>query len=175
MSKDLLALSPPWDTLWKKFVNTFGCDPAVTVDKLDTSQPKLYTIPIVVDDEKKGTALATLIRSKFPMGNITVVTAVKNSKGQAWAPIIIHDADETVAVFKTAFKGNTLFVNAAKRGPFNDVFIIMTKSIVQFFNDDMSDYYYNFNGVTAQVLSELIWQQYANNTITCLTSTAADK
>ena len=169
MSQTFLKLSPPWDTLWKKFVNTFGCDPAVTVGDLDTSQPTLYVIPIVVDDEKKGTALATVIRSKFPMGNITVVTAVKNSKGQVWAPIIIHDEDETVAVFKAALTGNSLFVDAIKR---SDVFIIMTKSIVQFFNDNSMDYYGNLNSVTAQVLSELIWPQYANNKITCLTSTA---
>ena len=175
MSQTFLKLSPPWYTLWNKFVNTFGCDPAVTVGDLDTSQPTLYVIPIVVDDEKKGTALATVIRSKFPMGNITVVTAVKNSKGQVWAPIIIHDEDETVAVFKAALTGNPLFVDAIKRvTPIvgSDVFIITTKSIVQFFNDDLSDYYGNFNGVTAQVLSELIWPQYANNKITCLTSTA---
>ena len=170
-----LKLSPPWITLWNKFVNTFGCDPAVKVGKLDTSQTALYTIPIVVDDKSKGTALATVIRSKFPMGNITVVTAVQNSNGVAWAPIIIQSEDETVAVFKAALTGNPLFVDAVKRAAppnFPDVFIIMTKSIVQFYNDDLTDYYFNFNGVTAQVLSELVWPQYANNKITLLTSTA---
>ena len=158
-------------------MNTFGCDPAVIVDDLVASQPTLYTIPIVVDDEKKGTALATVIRSKFPIGNITVVTTVKNSKGEAWAPNIIHDEDETVAVFKAALTGNPLFVDAVKKAtpPFgSDVFIIMTKSIVQFFNDNLTDFYGNFNGVTAQVLSELIWAQYVNNTVICLTSTATN-
>ena len=170
--KDVLTLNPGSITLWNKFVHTIGCDPAVTVKDIEISQHKLHTLPIVVDDEKKGTALATVIRSKFT-SNVTVRTAVRNSKGQDWAPIIVHDEDQTMDVLKAAFTGNPLFVEVAKRAVlpgYSYVFVIMTKSIVQFFNDDLSDYYYNFNGVTAQVLSELIWQQYANNTITCLTS-----
>ena len=176
MSQSFLRLSPPWDTLWNKFVFTFGCDPDVTVKELNTSQDTIYIIPIVVNDEKKGTALATVIRSKFPMGNITVLTSVENCKGDKWAPINIQNEDETVAVLKAALTGNPLFVDAVIRvlpmSAIKDVFIIMTKSIVQFYNDDLSDYYGNFNGITAQVLSELIWQQYANNKVTCLTSTA---
>ena len=66
MAQTGVDLSPPWYTVWNKFVHTFGCDPAVTVGQLDTSQEKSYTIPIVVDDKKKGTALATI--SVLPNG-----------------------------------------------------------------------------------------------------------
>ena len=62
-------LSPPWYTLQKKFKNTFGCDPAVTVKDLDTSTSPIMVVPIIVNDQKKGTALRTLIPATFPMGN----------------------------------------------------------------------------------------------------------
>ena len=170
-------LSPPWYTLWNKFKHTFGLpDPAVSIGPLDTSHERLYIIPIVVDDNKKGTALATIIRSKFPMGNINVVPVVKNSKGEIWAPANIYTEDQLVEVVKGALSGNSLFSAALKKAmppPFSslkDVFIIMPKSIIQFYNDDLSYYYSNFNGMATTVLSELINGTYANNKISLLTS-----
>ena len=60
-------VSPPWYTLWNKLKYTFGCDPAVTVKDLDTSESPKMVVPIIVNDEKKGTALRTIMRANFPM------------------------------------------------------------------------------------------------------------
>ena len=41
----------------------------------------------------------------------------------------------------------------------------MRKEVVQFPNDDMSEFYGNFNGVAAQVVSDLIVGSYVNDTV----------
>ena len=172
-----LALSPPWFTLQKKFANTFGCDPAVTVGDLDTSNKHAYVLPIVVDDKNKGTSLRTIIRAHFPMGNINVATVVKNSKGELWEAILIASDKQLQEVITAAFTGNPLFVESKQKQPLPgfpivQVGLIMTKTIVQFFNDDLSDFYNNFNGVTAEVVSDLIYMSYVNDTVQILMGTA---
>ena len=172
-----LALSPPWFTLQRKFANTFGCDPAVTVGDLDTSNKHAYVLPIVVDDKNKGTALRTIIRAHFPMGNINVATVVKNSKGELWEAIVIASDKQLQEVITAAFTGNPLFVESKQKQPppgfpIVQVGLIMTKTIVQFFNDDLSDFYNNFNGVTAEVVSDLIYMSYVNDTVQILMGTA---
>lgn len=174
MTAKSVELSPPWYTLQKKFANTFGCDPAVTVGELDTSKNP-YVLPIVVDEEKKGTSLRTIIPVNFPMGNINVVTTVKNSKGSCWEAIIVENEKQLLEVITAAFTGNPLFVEAKPSvlpPNFQRVGLIMTKTVVQFFNDDLSDFYSNFNGVTAHVVADLIRMTYVNNTVYIVMGTA---
>ena len=158
-------LSPPWYTLQKKFKNTFGCDPAVTVKDLDTSTSPIMVVPIIVNDQKKGTALRTLIPATFPMGKVIVNTEVKNSKGVSWQGLIIKNEKQLRDVITDAYSGNPLFVEAKAREPIPgfpiQVGLIMTKTVVQFFNDYLTDYYSNFNGVTAEVMSDLINKSFA--------------
>lgn len=171
------ALSPPWFTLQKMFANTFGCDPAVTIGELDTSKNP-YVLPIVVNDEKKGMALRTIIPANFPMGNINVITIVKNCNGISWQGIDIENEKQLVEVIKAAFTGNPLFVAAIPRvlpPDFQQVGLIITKTVVQFFNDNLADFYSNFNGVAADVIAGLIHMTYVKNTVSIVMGTAENK
>ena len=165
---------PPWYTLQKKIANTFGCDPAVTVCYLETSNDgRLHTLPIVVDDRNKGTALRTIIRANFPMGNTNVATVVKNSKGELWKAIHVASGKQLQTVITAAFRRNPLFVESKPRFCSHLLFrfhgdcvgLIMKKEVVQFPNDDISEFYGNFNGVAAQVVSDLIVRSYVNDTV----------
>lgn len=132
-------------------------------------------VPIIVDDKKKGTALRTLIRANFPMGNIIVITEVQNSKGESWQALIIKNEKQLRGAITDAYSGNPLFVEAKSKeripGFPIQVGLIMTKTVVQFFNDDLSDYYSNFNGVTAQVMSDLINNSFAADAVQVLMGT----
>ena len=159
-------LIPPWYTLLNKFRHTFGCDPAVTVGDLENPDKPVMNIPIIVDDDRKGMALRTLILAGFPMGNIHVNTTVKNSKGIVWQGIVIEDYKHLQDVITDALTGNPLFVEAKPKviAPrVTQIGLIMTKSIVQFSNGDMSEFYSNFNGVTAQVTRELIQRSFTKD------------
>ena len=168
-----VSLSPPWFTLQRKLANTFGCDPAVTVGDLSETSQTIKVIPITVDDEKKGRALRTIIHPSFPMGNILVTTEVKNSKGRCWEAIVIENGKQLQGVITDAMAGNPLFVEAklVERPPFAIVGFIMTKTVVQFWNDDLSDFYGNFNDVTANVVSDLIIKDFAQHTVSIVMGT----
>ena len=112
-------------------------------------------LAIVTDSEKKGMALRTIIPVNFPFGEINVVTTVNNSKGDSWEAMILENEKQVSEVVKTAFTGNPLFaeVKSTSLPPlFQQVGLIMTKSVVQFPSDDLTDFYGNFNGVTAQLV-----------------------
>ena len=164
----MTTASAPWYTLHGMFQNTFGCDPQVTIGDLDTSKAP-YRLPIIVDDEQKGTSLRTIIRQVFAIGNISVVTDVTNKKGESWQTIVIKDSTNLKDVFTSALTGNPLFVESVVipyvSGGFNfyNVAVIFTRSVVQFFNDDLSEYYHNYNGVTADVFADLVKMEFANN------------
>lgn len=161
-------MSPPWFTLQRQYANTFGCDPAVTVGDLSDPSQDIMVIPITVDDEKKGKALRTIIRPSFPpMGKTVVTTEVKDSKGKCWEAIVIENEKQLQGVITDAMAGNPLFVEAKLGGysPFARVGFIMTKTVVQFWNDDLSDFYGDFNGVTAKVLFNLINIAYVNHKV----------
>lgn len=161
-------MSPPWFTLQKKFANTFGCDPAVTVGDLSDTSQVIMVLPITVDDEKKGKALRTIIRPNFPMGNIHVTTEVKNSKGECWMAVVIKNDKQLQDVITDAMAGNPLFVEAKSRvlsQSFWQMGFIMTKTVVQFFNDNLNDFYGNFNSVTAEVMPDLIHMAFVKETV----------
>ena len=158
-----VKLSPPWYTLYGMFQNTFGCDPHVTIGKLDTSTIP-YRLPITVDDKQKGMSLQTIIRTFFQFGNISVKVDV----GESWETIVIRDSAHLKEIFTTALTGNPLFVKSVAipsyPGSFNfySVAVIFTKSVVQFFNDDLSEHYHNYNKVTADVFADLMKMEFAN-------------
>ena len=160
--------NPPWYTLRAQFQNTFGCDPQVTIGELDTSKPP-YRLPIIVDDQQKGTSLRTIIRTVFPIANLSVITDVTNKQGVSWQTIVIKDSTQLKDVFTFALTGNPLFVETVLIPPapggfnFYNVAVIFTRSVVQFYNDDLSEYYHNYNGVTANVFGDLIKLEFANN------------
>ena len=144
---------------------------------LDTSRNP-YVLPIVTDNKKKGMALRTIIRVNFPFGNINVITTVNNSKGDVWDPIVIQNEKQLSEVVVDAFSGNPLFVEAKPKTlppDFHQVGLIMTKSLVQFPGDNIFDFYFNFNGVTAQVVGDLIHMLYVNNTVQIVMGTAESK
>lgn len=163
-----VSLSPPWFTLQKKFANTFGRDPAVTVGDLSDTSQSIMVLPITVDDKRKGIALRTIIRPNFPMGNFLVTTEVKNSKGECWMAIVIENDKQLQDVITDAMAGNPLFVEAKSRvlpPSIRQMGFIMTKTVVQFFNDDLSDFYSNFNSVTAEVMPDLIHMAFVHDTV----------
>ncbi len=171
-----VKLSPPEYTLWNKYKAVFGADPLVTVNNLVKTTPSEFLIPIIVDDKAKGDALCTIILPEITLGTFQIRTSVTNSKGVSWAAITIKDAPGLVLTTKTAMSGNPLFVEAREipsklPGQHPSMGFIMTKSVIQFSNDDISDVFNNFNGVTANVLHELIILHYEESNVTVIKGT----
>ena len=159
MAHHSLSLNPPWVTLLNQFTYTIGLDPAVTVGKLDTQHKDFYVLPIIVDDGKKGISLCTIIREQFVFGNNNVITRVQNSAGKVWEGLVVTSLDQLMSVCKDALTGNPLFVEAIEQQPLpglQRVAVIIAKEVVQFYNDDVSDAFGNYNAVAAQVFGIIL-------------------
>ena len=153
-------LSPPWYTLRNEIKCSVGYDRGVAVGPLDTTNTP-YIVPIAVSGDDKAVALASIMNAEFPMGNITVAVQVKNSEGVVIKPKTPSSAEELGEMVKTAFGGNALFSEVVVQSffpgsPFKAVYAVFDKSVIQFYNDDLSDLYRNFNRVAAFVFREVL-------------------
>ena len=95
---------------------------------------------------------------------------VLNIAGEVVKPAFPTGTDPAGAVLlalQSSLKNNPFYAEALlpARGPISPptlgaVVLILKKSVVQFFNDDLSDYYANFNGVAASVFAEVLNTEY---------------
>lgn len=158
-----VLLSPPWWTLQAKMLHTVGAASNVRVDRL-VENPTGYTLPVVTADPATGTALATLLTQIFPMGNVVVTVAVQNTDGRPWEARVISTVDALAGAVKDAFHANPLFtdvlVGSNFPGAYTQVVAVFVPAVVQFYNDDLSDYYRNFNGVAAKVFDEILRDEF---------------
>ena len=160
-----VLLSPPWWTLQAKMLHTVGTASNVRVDRL-VENPTGYTLPVVTGEPGTGTALATLLTPIFPMGNVIVKVSVQNIDGRPWEARVISTVDELAGAVKDAFYANPLFagvlVGSNFPGAYTQVVAVFRPAVVQFYNDDLSDYYRNFNGVAAKVFDELLRDEFGS-------------
>lgn len=151
-------LSPPWYTLWNMVNSIVGKDPAVTVGQLQTSSMP-YVIPISLSDQNKAQALANILIPTVQLGNITVNLQV-SVNGKPLTPVSPKNPEDLANMVQVALKDNTLFVEVLVQPifPYGPAIVwpVFTKSVVQFYNDDLSDLYHNFNGVTADVCKQVL-------------------
>ncbi|SDY78238.1 hypothetical protein [Thermoactinomyces sp. DSM 45892] len=150
-----IALSPPWITFANLVQNTVGADPNVRVRNLRANGSN-YILPIVVRNLGRARAIATLIQNNVQFGGTTVTIQIQTNNGQTVTPnsTIAITPQQIARLYRRAFSTNNLFSLVRVRsttpplGPVA-VFPIFEPEIVQFPNDDLSDYYNNYNNVAA--------------------------
>ncbi len=152
-----VTLSPPWQTQYQKLRHTVGADPLVQVGPLvSSSSGATYTTKVKVIGNLKARALATLIRQTVPFGNVTFKVVVVNQNGVTVKPFQgPFSALRVRAILTRALRTNRLFRFAAIRST-SIVYPVFAKRVVQFYNDNLADYYLNFNGVAAFVFAEVL-------------------
>lgn len=155
----MIYLIPKWYLLRNKIAYTIGVDSEVEVSELiECEQKGKYEVIISTDDKKKGRALNTLIKSKQHYGDIIVNIKVTDKKGNIYNSCDILCKDNIVECINDAFKDNNLYVTTIvpQMEEHNAIYPIFKPIIVQFFNDDLSDYYNNYNGYPAQIFKEIL-------------------
>jgi hypothetical protein len=156
---NLPQLSPPEFTFFNELKNSIGKDPLVTVENIIKLPNGENLIPVLVHKQKKALALATILDLHKDFGGIIVnVQVIFN--GQAVDPLEKDFTPrEVVKLFKAALGTNRYFKFAVAKlfspGVFG-VFPVFSKKVIQFFNDDISDLYNNFNEVAATVFKDVL-------------------
>ena len=130
----VVGLQSPWVTLAEEIKELFKNDPEIKYE-----YDGQYEVKLFVDNAEKADALTRLIPPVRMMGNITFKVTV-----------VPADRDENESVgdlFEKAFEGNPVLSFVADQddptvGP-TATYAVFENKVVQFYNDDLSDYYRN--------------------------------
>lgn len=143
-------LSPPWYTHLRKLQNLFMSDPDVVVDNdLTKNNDGSFTAVIHCATRVKYDALLKVIKPEVKFGNVVLKVEV------------VADVNEQTPaeLMNIAFGDNDLYVDTYEivdaMGS-KHVYSVFKKDVIQFYNDDLSDYCNNFNGLVADVVKDVI-------------------
>ncbi len=150
---EIAKLQPPWYTYHKKVQALFKNDEKVNVRELADLGDGNYSFMILVSDKAKAEAIKAIVNDKVEMGNITVTVTILGPDKDG-----INDVAADISAYETAFSGNSIFSNVASITVGGAAFdyCIFSCDIVQFWNDDMSDYYGNYNGLAEDIAREVL-------------------
>ncbi|MBM7692761.1 hypothetical protein JOC77_002192 [Peribacillus deserti] len=171
-----LRLSPPQFTYFNEVKNSIGKDPLVNVKEIKELPNGEYLIPVIVQGSSKARALAAILENRKHFGNIVVNTVVI-VRGKTVKPLKKNFTPRQLEeLFDQALNTNRYFKMAVSRsitpGTIG-LFPVFSKRVIQFFNDDLSDLYNNFNGVAANVFRDVLKAEI--NNIPINPSTASEK
>lgn len=149
-----VGISSPWMTYYKKLVALFGDDPELEVSWKEEGAEK--SVIIASTNTFKIMALEKLLDPKITFGNITLTVKCLVKDGSE---------DSASAIFRTAFAGNphiSEVIDQKTMGCIEQTFVLFKPEVIQFFNDDITDYYGNWNGLAEDLMRDVIKQEFVN-------------
>lgn len=148
MILQITQLSAPWETYYQKLQALLGDDPEIFL-KFDRSAG---VIQIYVDNDQKADALDRLLVARKAFGNVKIKITVIPSNDE------IHHADPE-NLYDCAFDGNPVFVGTqyASLPEGGDLsYVIWSREVAQFFNDNLADYQGNQTMLYEQIARDVL-------------------
>lgn len=142
-----MNLSAPWYTYAKKVKAFFAYDDEVSVGDLEKLGNGHYSLTITVANPTKAYALEKLVKPDTVFGETHVFTDVA-----------LEGVDGTEKILKAAFKGHLAVADVAKKlvPGGKVVYLRFLPEIIQFFDDDISDYSGNYTELINKVAEDII-------------------
>lgn len=151
-----LKIAPPWITYWRKCKALFELDKLVTVGDLEENDiGDKYRFDILVSGTEKYNALCQIIPDRVTFGNVILMINVVKT---------LEQEEDHEALFKAAFAGNPILKDVITAKDFAGVkhtYVRFQPDVIQFPNDDISDYNGNWSGL-AQTIAREVFETYAN-------------
>ena len=152
-----MKLSPPWCTRYSQIAALFQYDPEVHVI-FDEDE---YIVKLFVDNEDKADALTMLLPEVYEFGNVRLRIQVIPADSNGTNSI---DADTPIdQLYETAFAGNGAFSFAKTiRGVMlldGITYVVFKKRVVQFYTDNLSDYYGNCSTLYQEIAKDVFGEQ----------------
>jgi len=165
-------VNPPWLTFWNKLKATLGADCSVTVDPLDVSGSP-YVARITVPDPAQAAATVALLNPQHAFGNVVVVVEVRDGLGLVVTATGPGSAEELSEWVRVAFRNNGWYRDVVIKDLLGHrrVYPVFAKSVVQFFNDDLSELHSNFNVAAASVFANVLEHAPGGFPLLCSTDT----
>lgn len=171
VDKEKVKLSPPVWTLYNQVLSTIGADSDVCIKEMYNIEQN-YFIDITISENSKARAMATILTPVHEIGNETVYVRVFNGCGKEAQPEELKSSEkvkELVRIFKKALASNDLVLkiwNIKDMFPpivseyVGDICVEVAKEVIQFYNDDLSDLYNNYNDVAAYTFKKVLKLEY---------------
>jgi len=157
LKNNVVGLQSPWVTTYNKIKALFERDDDLEITGITNDGEGVYTFSIISANSTKLNSIERILKNEFVFGNVKlVVKFVYENKVDA----------VTAADFKNAFNGNNVLrkVETVDTVLANDVnYVIFSKEIVQFFNDDIGDYFGNYNGLFEDIARECFKEEIRAN------------
>ncbi len=120
-----------------------------------------YEIDVTVRNRAHALATASVIQGEPEPGGIRVKVVVRTSKGQTISGLTPANGHQLAALEEAALDGNPYFKRVETRASssFTDrltVYPIFSRSVVQFYNDNLADYSGNTTLVTADAFRDVL-------------------
>lgn len=153
-----LAISAPWNTYQKKIKALFGRDPDIIVGEI--IEPKDgsadYAFNLEVRKHTKYEALERVLPKVKEFGKATLRICLYDEEN-ASVP------DDAVSLYNTIFDGNPIVKDIREmtdQTGSRHSFVRFKPEVIQFFNDDASDYNGNWSGLAQDIAREVFEDEY---------------
>jgi hypothetical protein len=164
-----VGLSPPWYTFASEMKATIGATPGVHVSDLKANPDGSYTLDITAKSFLKAVEVASIVKPTADFGGTTVTVVVSDKNGDVVNPIVPTSVYQVEKLYNGALKGNDLYAGVKAKPLFPNapvvVFPIFTPTVVQFYNDNLADYYSNANLVAADAFGDVLDPQLGGHDI----------
>ncbi len=155
-----VKLASPWLIYYRKLCALFERDPEIKMSFDESS----YEIKMVVDNTDKADALTKLLPFEKEFGNVVVTISIipPNKDGCRYIDLI-----------KEAFKGNQAVHDIFETEIFGTAisYVMFQKTVVQYPNDDIGDYYCEASTLYQDLAKELLGEeegvQFCTDRYTC--------
>ena len=142
-----LTLEAPWNT-YRKMINAlFEYDPEIEVGDVEVPNSRVidYDIQINVKNHRKYEALQKLLPAQKEFGSVKVTIYIFDME---------NDEKNDIEMFKDLFNDNPIVSNFEKiKLPDGSErsFVCFRPEVIQFYDDDISDCYGNYNGLAEDI------------------------
>ena len=152
-------LEAPWYTFRKKVNALFEQDPDITVGEVIESEDGKtdFLLDIEVRNHEKFLALDRVLPKVKIFGNVTlgiVLYDEENAQGE----------DDRVELYRTIFDGNPIVKDVREALDHTGTrhgFVRFQPEVVQFFDDDISDFNGNWSGLAQDIAREVFADEMA--------------
>lgn len=147
-----LRLEAPWYTYQKKLGKLFELDEQIDVGEIyqpDDDEVD-YAIDIGVKNHKKFIALDRAMPNAVDFGNVRVRINLLDEENM--------EDDPAIELFKTIFEGNRLVKDIKELTDnlgITHAYVRFYPEVIQFFDDDLSDYNGNWSGLAQNIAKEV--------------------
>ena len=149
-----MKLSAPWYTYQKKVEALFALDNEIEVGDVHTDEDGNYAFEITVHNAAKFIALDRVMPKTVTFGSVTLKIDVNNVEDNSTATAI--------ELYRTLFEGNRIIKDIKDVKDFTGTvhgYVRFQPDVIQFFNDDISDYSGLWSGLAQDIAREVFANQ----------------